>query len=46
MIETRFDVPFIADLALREKQIQQSYRGVRGTPNLIQRRSGWWRCHG
>ena len=26
MIEKNFDVPFISDLALREKQIQQGYR--------------------
>lgn len=28
MIERRFDIPFIADLALREKQIQQNYRPI------------------
>ena len=28
MIERDFDIPFIADLALREKQIQQNYRPV------------------
>ena len=28
MIEKDFDIPFIADLALREKQIQQNYRPV------------------
>jgi len=26
MIERDFDIPFISDLALREKQIQQNYR--------------------
>ena len=28
MIEKNFDIPFIAALALREKQIQQNYRPV------------------
>ncbi len=28
MIEQNFDIPFIADLALREKQIQQNYRPI------------------
>jgi hypothetical protein len=28
MIEKDFDIPFIADLALREKQVQQNYRPV------------------
>ena len=28
MIEKNFDIPFIADLALREKQIQQNYRPI------------------
>ena len=28
MIENNFDIPFIADLALKEKQIQQNYRPV------------------
>jgi hypothetical protein len=32
MIEKDFDIPFIADLALREKQIQQNYRSIRGAP--------------
>lgn len=27
-IETRFDIPFISSLALREKQIQQNYRPI------------------
>jgi hypothetical protein len=27
-IEKNFDIPFVADLALREKQIQQNYRPV------------------
>jgi hypothetical protein len=28
MIERDFDVAFVADLALREKQIQQNYRPI------------------
>ena len=28
MIEKDFDIPFIADLAKREKQIQQNYRPI------------------
>ena len=28
-IEQRFNVPFIASMALREKQIQQNYRPIR-----------------
>ena len=28
MIEQHFDIPFVADLALREKQIQQNYRPI------------------
>jgi hypothetical protein len=28
MIERAFDIPFVADLALREKQIQQNYRPI------------------
>jgi hypothetical protein len=28
MIEKNFDIAFIADLALREKQIQQNYRPI------------------
>jgi putative DNA methylase len=27
-IEKKFDIPFIASLALREKQIQQNYRPI------------------
>lgn len=27
-IETRFDIPLVAGLALREKQIQQNYRPI------------------
>ena len=29
-IETRFDIPFVARLALRGKQIQQNYRPIIG----------------
>jgi adenine-specific DNA methylase len=28
MIEKNFDIPFIADLALREKYIHQNYRPI------------------
>jgi len=28
MIEKEFEIPFIADLARREKQIQQNYRPI------------------
>jgi hypothetical protein len=28
MIEHNFDVPFVAAMALREKQIQQNYRPI------------------
>ena len=39
-IESRFDVPFIAELALREKQIQQSYRPVIAVHKWFARRPG------
>jgi len=39
-IETRFDVPFVAELARREKQIQQSYRPVIGIHKWFARRPG------
>ena len=39
-IESRFDVPFIAALALREKQIQQSYRPVIAVHKWFARRPG------
>jgi hypothetical protein len=35
MIEGSFDVPFIADLALREKQIQQSHRPIVNPVSLL-----------
>ncbi len=40
MIEKRFDIPFIADLALREKQIQQNYRPVIAVHKWFARRPG------
>lgn len=40
MIEKRFDVPFVADLALREKQIQQNYRPVIAVHKWFARRPG------
>ncbi len=40
MIETAFDVPFIADLALHEKQIQQNYRPVIAIHKWFARRPG------
>ena len=39
-IEDRFDVPLVAGLALREKQIQQSYRPVIGVHKWFARRPG------
>ena len=40
MIERDFDVSFIADLALREKQIQQNYRPIIAVHKWFARRSG------
>ena len=40
MIEKHFDIPFIADLALREKQIQQNYRPVIAVHKWFARRPG------
>jgi putative DNA methylase len=40
MIERDFDVPFIADLALKEKQIQQNYRPVIAVHKWFARRPG------
>lgn len=40
MIETDFDVPFVAGLALREKQIQQNYRPVIAVHKWFARRPG------
>ena len=39
-IETRFDVPFVAALALREKQIQQIYRPIIAVHKWFARRPG------
>jgi hypothetical protein len=40
MIEQDFDVSFIADLALREKQIQQNYRPIIAVHKWFARRPG------
>lgn len=40
MIEKDFDVPFIAELALREKQIQQNYRPIIAVHKWFARRPG------
>ena len=40
MIEKNFDISFIADLALREKQIQQNYRPVIAVHKWFARRPG------
>jgi len=40
MIEKQLDIPFIADLALREKQIQQNYRPVIAVHKWFARRPG------
>jgi adenine-specific DNA methylase len=40
MIEKQFDISFIADLALREKQIQQNYRPVIAVHKWFARRPG------
>lgn len=40
MIEESFDISFIADLALREKQIQQNYRPVIAVHKWFARRPG------
>jgi putative DNA methylase len=40
MIEHDFDVPFVADLALREKQIQQNYRPIIAIHKWFARRPG------
>jgi adenine-specific DNA methylase len=39
-IEKNFDIPFVADLALREKQIQQNYRPVIAVHKWFARRPG------
>jgi adenine-specific DNA methylase len=40
VIETRFQIPFVAELALREKQIQQNYRPVIAVHKWFARRPG------
>ncbi len=40
MIERAFDIPFVADLALREKQIQQNYRPIIAVHKWFARRPG------
>ncbi len=40
MIEKKFDIPFIADLSLREKQIQQNYRPIIAVHKWFARRPG------
>lgn len=40
MIEKKFDISFIADLALREKQIQQNYRPIIAVHKWFARRPG------
>lgn len=39
-IEHRFDVPFVAEMALREKQVQQNYRPVIAVHKWFARRPG------
>ena len=40
MIEKLFDIPFVAELALREKQIQQNYRPIIAVHKWFARRPG------
>ena len=40
VIENRFNIPFVAELALREKQIQQNYRPVIAVHKWFARRPG------
>ena len=39
-IETQFDVPFVAAMALKEKQIQQNYRPIIAVHKWFARRPG------
>src|SRR6476469_9114660 len=39
-IETKFDIPLVADLALKEKQIQQIYRPIIAVHKWFARRPG------
>jgi putative DNA methylase len=40
VIERNFDVPFVAEVAMREKQIQQNYRPIIGVHKWFARRPG------
>ena len=40
MIENKFEISFIADLARREKQVQQSYRPIIAVHKWFARRPG------
>ena len=40
MIEKHFDIPFVAQMAQREKQIQQHYRPIIGVHKWFARRPG------
>jgi len=40
LIEKQFDIPFLANLSLREKQIQQNYRPIIGVHKWFARRPG------
>ena len=40
MIENDFDVPFVSEMALREKQVQQNYRPVIAVHKWFARRPG------
>jgi hypothetical protein len=40
LIERAFDIPFVADLAVREKQIQQNYRPIIAVHKWFARRPG------
>jgi hypothetical protein len=43
MIEKDFDIPFIPDLSLREKQVRRNYRPVAAVHKVFARRLGF-RC--
>ncbi|MCI5147018.1 MAG: DUF1156 domain-containing protein, partial [Candidatus Electrothrix sp. AR3] len=40
MIEQNFNIPFISNIALREKQIQQNYRPIIAVHKWFARRPG------
>lgn len=40
MIEHHFDIPFVASMALRKKQIQQNYRPIIAVHKWFARRPG------